>query len=162
MRVIYTSKGMSKKFGVRVIYRKIRYFITRGNYIGYMFRLWINHLQAYFCHLSHKMLGTLWDPTVFTSMDVQHLVLYYVYKHIVMLPFKNIMLYRCLNSKDSSKNRDIKGWLSLLGGKPSLPKLFLYYFVFWTMTNKYTIIWQIITLLPHVSTLLCQPQGVRG
>ena len=33
MRVIYTSKGMSKKFGVRVIhlvrviYRKIRYFI---------------------------------------------------------------------------------------------------------------------------------------
>ena len=25
MRVIYTSKGISKKFGVRVIYRKIRY-----------------------------------------------------------------------------------------------------------------------------------------
>ena len=25
MRVIYTSKGMSKKFGVRIIYRKIRY-----------------------------------------------------------------------------------------------------------------------------------------
>ena len=25
MRVIYTSKGMSRKFGVRVIYRKIRY-----------------------------------------------------------------------------------------------------------------------------------------
>jgi len=24
MRVIYTSKGMLKKFGVRVIYRKIR------------------------------------------------------------------------------------------------------------------------------------------
>jgi len=28
MRVIYTSKGMSKKFGVHVIYRKIRYSIT--------------------------------------------------------------------------------------------------------------------------------------
>ena len=28
MRVIYTSKGMSKKFGVRVIYRKIRYLKT--------------------------------------------------------------------------------------------------------------------------------------
>ena len=27
MRVIYTSKGMSKKVGVRVIYRKIRYII---------------------------------------------------------------------------------------------------------------------------------------
>jgi hypothetical protein len=26
MRVIYTSKGMSKKFGVRVIYRKTLYF----------------------------------------------------------------------------------------------------------------------------------------
>jgi hypothetical protein len=25
MRVIYTSKGMSKKFGVRVMYQKIRY-----------------------------------------------------------------------------------------------------------------------------------------
>ena len=30
MRVIYTSKGMSKKFGVRVIYRKIRYFDLNG------------------------------------------------------------------------------------------------------------------------------------
>jgi hypothetical protein len=32
-RVIYTSKGMSKKFGVRVIYRKIRYlrgYLQRG------------------------------------------------------------------------------------------------------------------------------------
>jgi len=38
------------------------YFITRGKYIGYMFRLYISHLQAYFCHLSHKMLGTLWNP----------------------------------------------------------------------------------------------------
>src|SRR5215470_10942934 len=27
MRVICTSKGMSKKFGVRVIYRKIRYLV---------------------------------------------------------------------------------------------------------------------------------------
>ena len=27
MRIIYTSKGMSKKFGVRVIDRKIRYFV---------------------------------------------------------------------------------------------------------------------------------------
>ena len=27
MRVIYTSKGMSKKIGVRVIYRKIRYIL---------------------------------------------------------------------------------------------------------------------------------------
>jgi len=33
-------------------------FITQGNYIGYMFRLLISHLQAYFCQLSHKMLCT--------------------------------------------------------------------------------------------------------
>ena len=32
------------------------------------------------------------------------------------------------------------------------------FFLFCTMTNKYTIISQIITLL-HVSTLSCQPQG---
>ena len=44
-------------------------FITQGNYIGYMFRLLISHLQAYFCHLSHKMLCALWDPIVFTSME---------------------------------------------------------------------------------------------
>jgi hypothetical protein len=34
-----------------------------------MFRLQIIHLQAYFCHLSHKMLCTLWDHIVFTSME---------------------------------------------------------------------------------------------
>ena len=50
--------------------RQHNYFITQGNYIGYMFRLYISHRQAYFCHLSHKMLCTLWDPIVFASMDV--------------------------------------------------------------------------------------------
>jgi len=34
-----------------------------------MFRLEIGHLQAYFCQLSHKMLCTLWDPIVFTSVE---------------------------------------------------------------------------------------------
>ena len=28
-----------------------------------------NHLQVYFCHLSHKMLCILWDPIMFTSME---------------------------------------------------------------------------------------------
>jgi len=28
--------------------RQHNYFITQGNYIGYMFRLLISHLQAYF------------------------------------------------------------------------------------------------------------------
>jgi len=45
------------------------YFITQGTYIGYMFRLQTSHLQAYFCHLSQKMLCTLWDPIVFTSIE---------------------------------------------------------------------------------------------
>ena len=44
-------------------------FITEGNYIGYMFRLYISHLQVYFGNLSHKMLSTLWNPIVFTSME---------------------------------------------------------------------------------------------
>jgi len=33
MHVIYTSKGMSKKFGVCVIYRKIRYFPCPNNWL---------------------------------------------------------------------------------------------------------------------------------
>ena len=41
MRVIYTSKGMSKKFGVRVIYRKIRYiFFISLTSIGTFPKLW--------------------------------------------------------------------------------------------------------------------------
>jgi hypothetical protein len=49
--------------------RQHNYFITQGTYIGYMFRLKISHLQAYFCHLSHKMLCTLWDSIVFTTIE---------------------------------------------------------------------------------------------
>jgi len=51
------------------IVRQHNYFITQGNYIGYMFRLFVSYLQAYFCQLSHKMLCTHWDPIVFTSME---------------------------------------------------------------------------------------------
>jgi hypothetical protein len=36
MRVIYTSKGMSKKFGVRVIYRKIRYIWNVSIYMAFV------------------------------------------------------------------------------------------------------------------------------
>jgi hypothetical protein len=39
---------------------------------------------------------------------------------------------------------------------------FLTNFLFCTLTNKCTINWQIITLLLHVSTLLCYPQGARS
>ena len=53
--------------------RQHNYFITRGNYIGYMFGLLISHLLAYFCQLSHKMLCTYWDPIVFTSMEYMKL-----------------------------------------------------------------------------------------
>ena len=49
--------------------RRYNYVITQGNYIGYMFRLLISHLQAYFCQLSHKMLRTLWDSIAFTYME---------------------------------------------------------------------------------------------
>ena len=49
--------------------RQHNYFIIQSNYISYMFRLYFSHLQAYFCHLSHKMLCTLLDPIVFTSMQ---------------------------------------------------------------------------------------------
>jgi len=56
--------------------RQHNYFITKGNYIGYMFRLHISHLQAYFCHLSHKMPCTLWDPIVFTRWDPKVCIAY--------------------------------------------------------------------------------------
>jgi len=38
----------------------------------------------------------------------------------------------------------------------------VHHLLFCTMTNKSTINWQIITLLLHVSTLLCYLQGVRS
>ena len=43
------------------------WFIKQSNYIDYMFRLLINHLQAYFNRFSRNMLCTHWDPSVFTS-----------------------------------------------------------------------------------------------
>jgi hypothetical protein len=49
--------------------RQHNYCITQGNYIGYMFRLLVSHLQAYFWKLSHKTLCTHWDPIMFTSME---------------------------------------------------------------------------------------------
>ena len=48
MRVIYTSKGMSKKFGVRVIYRKIRY-ITFLPHSCYSYQLHISCAQISIC-----------------------------------------------------------------------------------------------------------------
>jgi len=44
------------------VYVSTTAFITQGNYIGYMFRLLINHLQAYFSQFIHKTLCTHWDP----------------------------------------------------------------------------------------------------
>jgi len=53
-------------------------FVTQSNYIGYMFRLLISHLEAYFNRFSHKMLCTHWDPSVFTSMEyIKHKVFMY-------------------------------------------------------------------------------------
>ena len=41
-------------------------------------------LQVYFCHISHKMLCTLWDPTLFTSMEyikLNHFHVFHGRKH---------------------------------------------------------------------------------
>jgi len=51
------------------VYVRTTAFITQGNYIGYMFRLLIIHLQAYFSQLSHKALRTHWYSIVFTSIE---------------------------------------------------------------------------------------------
>jgi len=54
---------------ILIVYVSTTVFITQGNYIGYMFRLLNNHLHACSLQLSHKMLCTHWDPSVFTSVN---------------------------------------------------------------------------------------------
>ena len=49
------------------VYASITVCITQGKYIGYMFRLLNSHIQAYSLQLSHRILCTHWDPSVFTS-----------------------------------------------------------------------------------------------
>ena len=43
-------------------------FITQGSYIGYMFRLIDQSSSGLFSRLSHQVLCTHWDPSVFTSV----------------------------------------------------------------------------------------------
>ena len=43
-------------------------FIIQGSYIGHMFRLIDRSSSGLFSRLSHKVLCTHWDPSVFTSM----------------------------------------------------------------------------------------------
>jgi len=49
-------------------------FITQSNYIGYMFRLLVSHLQAYFNRFSHKMLGTHWIQACLHQRNTNDLV----------------------------------------------------------------------------------------
>ena len=72
MRVIYTSKGMSKKFGVRVIYqvrviyRKIRYLKLLGS-VSYI----VNKFPGYLICLHTAVflpLISLLDPTVLAEL----------------------------------------------------------------------------------------------
>ena len=53
---------------ILIVYVNTTVFITQGNYIGYMFRLFNSHLQAHFYRLSNRMLCTHWDPSVFISV----------------------------------------------------------------------------------------------
>jgi len=43
-------------------------FIVQGGYTGYMFRLIDQSSSGLFSRLSHKVLCTHWDPSVFTSI----------------------------------------------------------------------------------------------
>ena len=63
--------------------RQHNYFITQVNYVGYMFRLLISHLQAYFCQLSHKIISTHWDPIVFTSIEYIKYIYYVLADSVV-------------------------------------------------------------------------------
>jgi len=48
-------------------------FIIKGSYIGYMFRLIDESSSGLFSWLSHKVLCTYWDPSVFTSIKYMKL-----------------------------------------------------------------------------------------
>jgi hypothetical protein len=43
-------------------------FVIQGSYIGYMFRLIDQSSSGLFSRLSHKVLCTHWDPSVYTSV----------------------------------------------------------------------------------------------
>jgi len=53
---------------ILIMYVSTTVFITQSNYISYMFRLLNSHLQAYSLQVSHMMLCTHWDLSVFTSV----------------------------------------------------------------------------------------------
>ena len=62
---------------ILILYVSTTVLITQGNYVGYiyMFRLLNSHLQAYSLQLSHRMLCTHWDPSVFTSVEyLSHII----------------------------------------------------------------------------------------
>ena len=69
MRVIYTPKGMSKKFGVRVIYRKIRYLGLAENALN---------LSSEICDVQ--------DFNIFRQMKVNEMMLLELYHcHIIYI-----------------------------------------------------------------------------
>ena len=54
---------------ILIVYVSTTVFITQGNCIGYMFRPLNSNRQACSYMLSHRMLCTHWDPSVFTSVQ---------------------------------------------------------------------------------------------
>jgi len=53
---------------ILIVYVSTNVFITRGNYIGYMFRLLNSHLQAYFLQVkSQDAVHTLGSQCVYIS-----------------------------------------------------------------------------------------------
>ena len=53
---------------ILIVYVSTTVFITQGNHVGYMFQPLNSHRQAHYSQLSHRMLCTHWDPSVFTSV----------------------------------------------------------------------------------------------
>ena len=94
----------------------------------------------------------LLDDLYINVISLASLEVYRLFKYILSLQlriFPSEFVYFC-------DNAGLNIQYSLNGGHP-LFCLFIY--LLCTMTNKCTIISQIITLLPHVSTLSCHPQG---
>ena len=68
---VYLNEGITMLLDTYYDNNSVRqhncFYYTRY-YIDYLFRLLNSHLQDYFLQLSHKILCTHWDPSVFTSV----------------------------------------------------------------------------------------------
>jgi hypothetical protein len=124
MRVIYTSKGMSKKFGMRVIYQKIRYglkpqtwqnpFLCNAqldlrfsphftqNFISWyiiVIQLIMFSLTPVFCTWNHKAFLSMESNAFTKSITHKYNLPLVAMEYLTRLDYKNLIYCFCSFSK---------------------------------------------------------------